>query len=24
LITGFPMRTAGIRRLPHQPERVLE
>jgi hypothetical protein len=24
LITGFPMRTAGIWRLPHQPERVLE
>jgi hypothetical protein len=24
LITGFPMRTAGIWRLPHQPDRVLE
>jgi hypothetical protein len=24
LTTGFPMRTAGIWRLPHQPERVLE
>ncbi len=23
LIKGFPMRTAGIWRLPHQPERVL-
>jgi hypothetical protein len=24
LIKGFPMRTAGIWRLPHQPESVLE